>query len=54
MDFAEDFEFNPYMLRGGGDDTQDYVVRATRFSIFLNIFLQLFACLTPLSPRCNT
>ena len=32
MDFAQDFEFNPYMLRGGEEDTQDYVVASTGFS----------------------
>jgi hypothetical protein len=38
MDFTWDSDFNPNILRGGGDDTQDYVVPASRFSIPLNIF----------------
>ena len=40
MDFTRDFEVNPYILRGGQDDTQDYVVSARKFSIPLNNFLR--------------
>jgi hypothetical protein len=54
MDFANDLDFNPYMLRGGGDDTQDYVVPATGFSISLNNFFLNFACVPKRVRRSNT
>jgi hypothetical protein len=44
MGFACDFEFDPNMLRGGQDDTQDYVVQARKFSTYANIFDQKIAC----------